>query len=65
MKKVSRRTLSTAKFREANHCVFPGGKLQERKENFAGFYVIEGKGFFDRIYDVIDPLEANMNLIIV
>jgi bacillithiol biosynthesis cysteine-adding enzyme BshC len=45
--------------------VFPGGKLQERKENFAGFYVIEGKGFFDRIYDAIDPLEANMNLIIV
>jgi bacillithiol biosynthesis cysteine-adding enzyme BshC len=45
--------------------VFPGGGLQERKENFAGFYVVEGKRFFDRVYDVIDPLEARMNIVVV
>jgi len=45
--------------------LFPGGVLQERKENFAGFYVVEGSMFIERIYDRIDPLEARMNVMVV
>jgi bacillithiol biosynthesis cysteine-adding enzyme BshC len=45
--------------------VFPGGGLQERKENFAGFYVVEGKVFFERIYGGIDVMEGRMNVVVV
>jgi bacillithiol biosynthesis cysteine-adding enzyme BshC len=45
--------------------VFPNGGLQERRENFAGFYAVEGKAFFDKVYEEIDPLEARMNIVVI
>ena len=44
--------------------VFPDGVLQERKENFAGFYSVDGKAFFDKVYEGIDALEARMNVVV-
>lgn len=35
--------------------LFPGGGLQERKENFLEYYILYGPAFFDYIYEGIEP----------
>lgn len=40
----------------------PGGKLQERRENFMSFYCRYGEGFLDLIKDRLDPLEPVFNI---
>ncbi|MBS1546548.1 MAG: bacillithiol biosynthesis cysteine-adding enzyme BshC [Bacteroidetes bacterium] len=36
---------------------FPGGGLQERRENFMSWYAREGPAFFDRLLAELDPLD--------
>jgi bacillithiol synthase len=37
--------------------LFPGGSLQERKDNFASYYLENGSAFLDIIKDAIKPLD--------
>jgi uncharacterized protein YllA (UPF0747 family) len=43
--------------------LFPGGGLQERIDNFSGFYEQQGDSFFDDIYDAIDPINTRLNVL--
>jgi len=43
--------------------LFPGGGLQERSDNFAGFYEQQGEVFFDDIYEAIDPIDTRLNVL--
>jgi bacillithiol biosynthesis cysteine-adding enzyme BshC len=43
--------------------LFPGGGLQERIDNFAGFYEQQGESLFDNIYDAIDPIDSRLNVL--
>jgi len=43
--------------------LFPGGGLQERIDNFSGFYQQQGEALFDNIYDAIDPINPRLNVL--
>lgn len=43
--------------------IFPGNRLQERTDNFSGYYAAWGNDFFDAIYKAIKPLEAKFIVI--
>lgn len=43
--------------------LFPGGGLQERRENFMPWYVREGPAFFDRLLSELDPLDARFSVL--
>lgn len=43
--------------------LFPGGVLQERRENFMPWYVREGPAFFDRLLAELDPLDARFRVL--
>lgn len=43
--------------------LFPGGGLQERRENFMPWYVREGPAFFDRLLAELDPLDARFSVL--
>lgn len=43
--------------------LFPGGGLQERTDNFSGFYEMYGEELFDHIYDAIDPVDTRLNVL--
>ena len=43
--------------------LFPGGGLQERRENFMPWYVREGPAFFDRLLAELDPLDARFKVL--
>ena len=43
--------------------LFPRGGLQERTDNFSGFYEQFGEALFDHIYDAIDPIDARLNVL--
>jgi bacillithiol biosynthesis cysteine-adding enzyme BshC len=45
--------------------VFPGGVLQERKENFATFYASLGSALFDVIYEALDPEQAMVTVVVL
>ncbi len=38
--------------------------LQERRENFMPYYAGEGPAFFDRLLNVLDPLDARFNVLV-
>ncbi len=42
---------------------FPGGGLQERRENFLVWYAREGPGFFDRLLTALDPLDPHFSIL--
>jgi len=44
--------------------LFPGGGLQERIENFSGYYEIYGESLFDHIYEAIDPINTRLNVLL-
>lgn len=44
--------------------LFPGGGLQERKENFSGFYAKWGRAFFDELYGYSLGLEQQFTVLI-
>ena len=44
--------------------LFPGGGLQERTDNFSGFYEQYGDALFDLIYDAIDPIDTRLNVLL-
>ena len=48
---------------EVVRAVLPNG-LQERRDNFMPWYAREGPGFFDRLLDVLDPLDPRFSLLI-
>lgn len=43
--------------------LFPGGVLQERRENFMPWYVREGPAFFDRLLADLDPLDPHFSVL--
>ncbi|MBP8823736.1 MAG: bacillithiol biosynthesis cysteine-adding enzyme BshC [Flavobacteriales bacterium] len=43
--------------------LFPGGGLQERRENFMPWYAREGPGFFDRLLADLDPLDPHFSVL--
>lgn len=43
--------------------VFPGGGLQERRENFMPWYVREGPAFFDRLLSDLDPMDPRFSIL--
>jgi bacillithiol biosynthesis cysteine-adding enzyme BshC len=43
--------------------LFPGGGLQERRENFMPWYTQEGPAFFDRLLEELDPLDARFKVL--
>ncbi len=42
---------------------FPGGGLQERRENFMPWYAREGPAFFDRLLAELDPLDTQFRIL--
>lgn len=42
---------------------FPGGQLQERRENFLPWYVREGPAFLDRLLADLDPLDPHFRVL--
>ncbi len=47
---------TVGKITKLRELLFPGGGLQERVENFAGYYVQYGSGFIDTLYEGTLPL---------
>jgi bacillithiol biosynthesis cysteine-adding enzyme BshC len=43
--------------------LFPGGGLQERRDNFIPYYLSEGPAFFDRLLAELDPLDARFKVL--
>jgi bacillithiol synthase len=43
--------------------LFPGGVLQERRDNFLPFYAAEGPAFFDQLLAMLDPLDARFSVL--
>lgn len=43
--------------------LFPGGGLQERRDNFMPWYAKEGPAFFDRLLDGLDPLDPHFSVL--
>lgn len=43
--------------------LFPGGGLQERRDNFMPWYVHEGPAFFDRLLADLDPFDPHFSLL--
>jgi bacillithiol biosynthesis cysteine-adding enzyme BshC len=43
--------------------LFPGGGLQERRDNFIPFFLREGPAFFDRLLAELDPLDARFSVL--
>lgn len=43
--------------------MFPGGGLQERRENFMPWYAAHGPAFFDLLLERIDPLRPTFSLL--
>ena len=43
--------------------IFPGGGLQERRENFMPWYATEGPEFFDRLLATLDPLDKHFSVL--
>ena len=53
-----------ARLSEWHNELFPQGGYQERKRNFAPFYLTYGTLFFDALYETFDPLDQACSLII-
>ena len=45
--------------------IFPHGGLQERHQNFSVFYESYGPKLLDVLYETLDPLEQQMNILIL
>ena len=44
--------------------LFPGRSLQERKDNFFGFYLKYGDEFFEVLFDALDPMRKKMVVVL-
>jgi bacillithiol biosynthesis cysteine-adding enzyme BshC len=64
MKKAEERTFEAAIGQLSNlkEKLFPGGVLQERKENFLNFY-LNDPTFLDKLFETFDPFEFEMNVV--
>ena len=51
------------KIRKLYDKLFPGGSLQERKDNFIPMFLQAGPGFKDVLIDNLDPLEPGFVII--
>lgn len=52
-----------SKIRKLHSKLFPGGGLQERKDNFISFYLKYGDSYFDTLKDHLDPFNASFVVI--
>lgn len=64
IKKAEERNFETAinQLLSVKEKLFPGGTLQERKENFLNFYINDPK-FLDILFEAFDPLSFEFNII--
>lgn len=46
----------TDQIKQVKNKLFPGGSLQERKENFMPWYAAEGPAFLDRVLEALTPV---------
>lgn len=53
-----------ARLAQVEEGLFPGGGLQERRENFMPWYAAEGPAFFDRLLAELDPLDPRFSLLV-
>lgn len=53
----------TSQITDVKQQLFPGGSLQERKDNFLNFYM-EDASFIDQLIDIFDPLDLRFQVII-
>lgn len=44
--------------------ILPDDQLQERHENFMSYYVLKGKSFFEEAYDILNPLDFKMKVLV-
>ena len=44
--------------------LFPGNGLQERYDNFMGFYLKYGRGFFEVLKENLDPMESTFTVVV-
>lgn len=44
--------------------ISPDDQLQERHENFMSYYVLKGKSFFEEAYDILNPLDFKMKVLV-
>ncbi len=51
------------KIRKIKSKLFPGGGLQERKENFMSYYLIHGEAYFDILKKNLDPFNHSFVVI--
>lgn len=49
--------------RKLKEKLFPGNGLQERQDNFMMFYLKYGAGFFDALFEALDPLKEGFVLL--
>ncbi len=52
-----------SQMRSLKERLFPGGGLQERSDNFSGYYEQYGEALFDHIYEAIDPIDTRLNVL--
>ena len=54
---------SINQMRSLKEKLFPANGLQERKDNFMGFYLKHGDAYFETLKDIFDPLEKSFVVI--
>ena len=54
--------VSLNQIRGIKNKLFPGNGLQERKENFLGFYLKHGRNFFEILKENLNPLDKNFTV---
>ena len=55
--------LAVSRIRLIRERLFPGGSLQERKDNFLNIYLEEGPGMIDTLIEHLDPITPGMVII--
>jgi bacillithiol biosynthesis cysteine-adding enzyme BshC len=72
LENLEKRLLKAQKHKHSDHVeravqlqleLFPGGTLQERKENFASFYLDHGQELLQILKDQLDPLDPSFTVI--
>lgn len=72
LENLEKRLLKAQKYKHSDHVeravqlqqeLFPGGTLQERKENFASFYLDHGQELLQILKEQLDPLDPSFTVI--
>lgn len=55
---------SLARLASVHQRLFPGGGLQERRDNFMPWYAQQGPAFFDQLLEHLDPLDPRFSVLL-